>query len=477
MFRGSINSKRNRAPLHEKSGDAATTNGDESDRQDKPPRPGYLNSLPITLKLFVIRCMGLLRTYKKESKRAGLLILAIVYLKQVRDLRSGVGTNAIPTRISCPRIVGCYFTEERGQIERFERLARGGLKHHRSDRQIRVRSEDLENQKALLNSKRYKRKMRDPLFEGDCEPMRWWQQTSFPTCNKMHEIDMTDSRFRKIARGGYNDIFKLKDIDGTSYVMKILQGPYDTEWTDRNFDRVRRDSLVMERATKSPFVMDIYGFCGFAQVVDYGRDGNLDSVDFRRATQHQKLIYAAQAAQALADVHDIDGDGISAISHGDFALKQYIKVGSVYKLNDFNRGRFIRWNKRTQEPCTYMIGKNDGAVRAPEEYKYDPKTDMINFLTSKIDVWAFGSLVYEILTGHEVWHRESTRKAQQKIIDGELPAFPERIATSLDPIDAILKKVISFCYVYDAKDRPTAPEVAELLKNEAENFGVDISAK
>ena len=32
-------------------------------------------------------------------------------------------------------------------------------------------------------------------------------------------------------------------------VMKILQ--YGTDYTDRNFDRVRRDGLILERLTKS----------------------------------------------------------------------------------------------------------------------------------------------------------------------------------------------------------------------------------
>lgn len=121
----------------------------------------------------------------------------------------------------------------------------------------------------------------------------------------------------------------------------------------------------MERATESPYVVDIFGFCGFAQIVEYGKDGNLDDVvydDYSLVTQPQKLQVATQVAQALADVHDLDGDGIPSISHGDYATKQYILIDGIFKLNDFNRGRFIRWNPKKEQSCTYTIGNNDGKV-------------------------------------------------------------------------------------------------------------------
>ena len=194
--------------------------------------------------------------------------------------------------------------------------------------------------------------------------MRWWQETSFPTCNKMHE-----KRFEEevafLTNGGYNSIFRMADMDGSIHILKILQYP-DTVYSDRNYDRVRRDSLLMERGTSSKYIMDIYSFCGFTQVVEYGKHGNLDDILWKiydTITQEQKLQIATQVAQALEDIHDLDGDGISSMSHGDFTSRQYILIDGYLKLNDFNRGRFIRWNKKSKKPCTYTIGVNDGKVR------------------------------------------------------------------------------------------------------------------
>lgn len=334
-----------------------------------------------------------------------------------------------------------------------------------STQEIYISEPAQEAQKLLKNSKKYGRWARDPLHEGDCEPMRDWQTTSFPSCNKMHEMHM-EQQFKFLADGGYNTVFAV--TSGTEkQVVKILQ--YDTDHTDRNFDRVRRDSLIMERSTQSPYVVSIYSFCGFAQVVEFGKHGNLDDVTYEHyddLTAHQKLQIATQVAQGLADVHDMDGDAISSMSHGDYATKQYILIDGRFKLNDFNRGRFIRWNKVLKEPCPYKIGSNDGKFRAPEEYNYIPET-------AAIDVWALGSIFVELLTGHGVWHGYKTEEAQALIGKGQLPPIPDELRNSKDPVNQVLLKGIELCYVFDPKERPKAGVVVDFLKKEAEKLGVD----
>lgn len=73
-----------------------------------------------------------------------------------------------------------------------------------------------------------------------------------------HEIDfLTKSvinQFEYYTSGGYNDIFYLDEKDkpgDPDLALKILS--YGTEYSDRNFDRVRRDSLILERLTRSPY--------------------------------------------------------------------------------------------------------------------------------------------------------------------------------------------------------------------------------
>jgi hypothetical protein len=86
-------------------------------------------------------------------------------------------------------------------------------------------------------------------------------------------------------------------------------------------------------------------------------------------------LSATQTAIALAAVHNIDREGYPSIAHTDISPAQYVKVGGVYKLNDFNRARFIAYNG--DEPCPFLVGSNPGKNRSPEEYSYHPLTEKV----------------------------------------------------------------------------------------------------
>mmetsp|Transcript_11570 Transcript_11570/g.24671 ORF Transcript_11570/g.24671 Transcript_11570/m.24671 type:complete len:548 (-) Transcript_11570:78-1721(-) len=336
-----------------------------------------------------------------------------------------------------------------------------------SERRIYVSKQARKEQARLMKSRDFS--YRDPLYEGDCVPMQKWQETSFPNCNLIHELDFrgksTTSEFEYYAKGGYNHIFWLNEYDKENdpeLVMKILQ--YGTSYSDRNFDRVRRDGLILERLTQSPYVLDIYGFCGFDVLTPYADGGTLSHElsswgrGRRDLSPRVRLKYAVEVAAGLADVHDIDKEGLSSVSHGDLKGGQYLFLDGVIKLGDFNRGRFLRRNSTAPDKaCTYTIGKNDAAFRSPEEYEYLPQT-------SAIDVWALGSILYQLLTGKEVWHDTDTDKAQKYIRKGKLPRIDEKFLKSKDPVDVALREAINMCYIFDPKERAKASDVASFLR-------------
>jgi hypothetical protein len=90
------------------------------------------------------------------------------------------------------------------------------------------------------------------------------------------------------------------------------------------------------------------------------------------------IITATQAALGLAAVHNVDKEGQASIAHTDMAGLQYVKVGDVYKLNDFNRARFITWNVKENKPCKFQVGSNPGKYRAPEEYAYEDEDEKVS---------------------------------------------------------------------------------------------------
>ena len=74
----------------------------------------------------------------------------------------------------------------------------------------------------------------------------------------------------------------------------------------------------------------------------------------------ERLQLAIDTATALADFHSIDSgqEDRPSVAHTDLIDKQMISIvgenGDIaWKLNDFNRARYIYQNKETRELCPY----------------------------------------------------------------------------------------------------------------------------
>lgn len=171
---------------------------------------------------------------------------------------------------------------------------------------------------------------------------------------------------------------------------------YEYYHNDYNFDRVRKDSLVMERASRSHYVMNIYGFCGFATFSEFGQEGNLADIQYEYDIPNvQKLKIATQIAQGLADVHNLDGDDRSSMTHGDLTSKQFIFINGYFKLNDFNGGRLLSWNPKKNETCPYEGGFWDHVVRVWFQH-FRPNWTRIHILSFCIEVPCTGSIQWPL---------------------------------------------------------------------------------
>ena len=150
---------------------------------------------------------------------------------------------------------------------------------------------------------------------------------------------------------------------------------YTHDYVPRNYDRHRRDAVAMERLTSSAFVMEIYAACGNSGLFEYADGGSLeDSIyynthqrkkdNFKPWSSKERLVVAYQAISGIADLHNFAKEGVPSIAHTDIHSGQfvYVEETGLYKLNDFNRARFLPINKKTNEICKYEVGNNPGTV-------------------------------------------------------------------------------------------------------------------
>ena len=229
-----------------------------------------------------------------------------------------------------------------------------------------------------------------PTSPVGCEVLGDWQEGHNPSCNQMHEIDMTAfyhkdmvekpggnatyRRRRRVMRyidtGGFRSVWMISEYDGTKRVLKTLRYAEKRPFDEENFNRHRVDAVAMEQLTASPYVASIYGYCANSALVDYSTEPDLYSIfDVGNPPTKDELFKIAHdTASAVADVHHFNSDGRATIVHLDVKPSQWIQLDGMYKLNDFNLAMLLSWDTKRNEYCGNATGYSGGRVRpAPNE--------------------------------------------------------------------------------------------------------------
>jgi hypothetical protein len=326
----------------------------------------------------------------------------------------------------------------------------------------------------LKDSDEFEHGMADRFETSKCKAQYDWQKTSFVNCNTVHEVDMVKpisldmkiGEARHVGNGFWRDVWSIpEEITNQYRVLKTIR--LEHEMTPRNFERHRRDAMAMERLSSSPLVVDIYAFCGNSGVFEFADGGDLSDTlwpkqQAKRVTnslsKKKKLRIATQITSALAAVHNFDREGRASVAHADISLNQFIKINGRFKLNDFNRARFLRWNLKHDRMCTFHVGNNPGKNRSPEEYRYEGQTE-------KIDVYSLGNLLYSLLQDEMPFHGIDDDETQELVKKGERPSVYADLWNSTDPVDQVLKQTMVMCHEEEQDKRASAREVEALLKD------------
>ncbi len=342
--------------------------GDHPKDLDKGGRK-VLNSLQL-FKTDVIRILK----SKKIVLVAGLYCTILLTAKYVEDVKLG--------RRIHPKVVGCYFAPEGNAMLKIRRLPVYDEDRYPSKRTVVWSDQDEEAENKLRNSRKYNRARAEMRDDDECSLPYDWQKKSYPTCNNIHENDMTqffnegehkvEERLLLLDHGFFRDIWTFKPHDGgTTMVLKTLREIH--ELTDRNFDRHRRDALVMEHLTSSNHSAQIYSFCGNSIHSEFATMGTVSDLiwplsgENSTMTSFDRLQLALKVAQAVNDVHMYDEQGLATVAHTDITPSQFLvfEDGSI-KINDFNRCRFLLRNDRG-EICPYKVSHNPGKFRSVSE--------------------------------------------------------------------------------------------------------------
>ena len=314
----------------------------------------------------------------------------------------------------------------------------------------------------------------EPMETQDCIARYNWQTAVYPTCNTMHEfadlthlsdgLDDATVVTKLLANGFWRDVWVVTDDHGVR-VVKTLR--YKHRLNLRNYDRNRRDAMALEHLTSSKYVVDIYGYCSAAGLFEYSNGGDVANAIWPGGftpslTPLRKLHIATQGAMALSSVHNFDQVGLASIAHTDIGPDQFIAIDGRYKLNDFNRCRFLLKNKTNEAlNCPYYVNKNPGKNRSPEEYRYSPQTE-------KVDVYSFGNILYSLLQEELPFQDRKMKDVPDLVMEGVRPSIYYDVWNSTDPIVQALKEAMIMCHEGDPDERASALELETFLKQKLE---------
>lgn len=290
-----------------------------------------------------------------------------------------------------------------------------------------------------------------------------------PTCNSIHEVGFLVTpmenpvlnRLRYLNAGAFKQVWQPYTENGerTEFVLKTT---FFNDYTEDDLLGDQQDAIVMERNSGSPFVLTMFAYCHFSNLVQRA-DGTLTTwIDRHQedATPIEMLRIANMLAQGVKDMHMFteskDGHLLPTIAHADIKGSQFLETSpGHFCLNDFNRASFLTSNDNKTICPFYMPGvRHKGStMRAPEEYEDNGPQD------DKIDVFSLGSTLYHLLEGDPPFDDLKFKYAMQNILDGVEPEMSEDSDPALIPI----QKAIRMCRQINSKDRPWSWEVADFL--------------
>jgi serine/threonine protein kinase len=327
-----------------------------------------------------------------------------------------------------------------------------------------------------------------------CLPMADWQTQSFVNCNSLHEIDLHQgithvqngtTQLAFLGQGWFRSTWQVGSDSEEPVVLKTLR--LEREFLEEYYELHRRDAVAMERLTHSPFVMNVFGYCGQSalnELANFKYVTSLEALDRRlrgkgmaSAVLVLKLRLATSIAVGVSHVHGVEvensNSGLSfpaGMVHYDLNPRNIaITRGGKPKLNDFNIAEFLKYDPTTNETCGFRSRLHEPWWRAPEEMDMSHQT----IVNEKVDIYALGNILFHILTTHSPrgkMKRERMDEVREQVRAGVRPELPREYRKSKDPIVLAFKEVMDMCFEPNPALRATSRQVADRLYETLEEF-------
>ncbi|XP_003576877.2 U-box domain-containing protein 33 isoform X2 [Brachypodium distachyon] len=248
-----------------------------------------------------------------------------------------------------------------------------------------------------------------------------------------------------IGEGGYGPVYKGK-LGGKAVAIKLLR-PHGKPHGRQGFPEFQQEVVVLGRI-EHPHIVRLIGVCQESCVLVYEHlpNGTLMDGIAKGLPWRDRVRILAEQRSALAHLHS---SRPHAIIHADLKLTNILlDTGNVSRLGDFGTARIVQM-KPLEEDTICRRTNPMGTMGY-----MDPVFFMTGELTTESDVYAFGVVILQVLTGLldlnivEQVQEAIKMDAVHGLLDASAGSWPEVQAKQLLRIG--LK-----CCSLERKQRPT----------------------
>ncbi|KAI3453463.1 hypothetical protein Pfo_010126 [Paulownia fortunei] len=295
---------------------------------------------------------------------------------------------------------------------------------------------------------------------------------------ELREATNNFNRLLKIGEGGFGSVYKgsIKPANGQGHPTIVAIKKLNTQGLQGHKQWVAEVQFL--GVLDHPNLVKLLGYCSLdgergiqrLLVYEYMPNKSLEDHLFNRAMPTVRWITRLNiilgAAQGMAYLHE--GLEVQVIYRDFKSSNVLLDKDFNPKLSDFGLAREGPTGDRTHV-STAPVGTRGYA--APEYVE-------TGRLTVKSDIWSFGVVLYEILTGRRTLER-NLPSTEQKLLEWvrQFPADSKRFSMIIDPrlqnqysLNAArrIAKLADSCLNKNPKDRPAMSQVVEILKQAME---------
>jgi len=277
---------------------------------------------------------------------------------------------------------------------------------------------------------------------------------------RIHAYEITAA----IGAGGMGQVYRARDTRlGRDVAIKVL--PSDVAIDDDRLRRFEREAQILA-SLNHPNIAAIYGVedaTGVPALVMELVDGPTlaDSIVTGPIPIRDALPIARQIAEALEAAHE------QGIIHRDLKPANIkVRPDGAVKVLDFGLAKAFdpaawRSGGATNSPTVTMHATRSGIILGTAAYMA-PEQARGKAVDRRVDIWAFGVVLYEMLSGTRLFRGEDTSDTLALVLTNE-PDWTKLPTSTPEPIRRLLRR----CLDKDPKRRLASASDARLEIDDA----------